>query len=75
MAQFVLRNSPEVIVEFSVINRTNKVALTNLIDEKELREQLDNVKTYHSVEESPLGYEEIPSMANMLCSNLILLIG
>ena len=30
MAQFVLRNSPEVIVEFSVINRTNKVALTNL---------------------------------------------
>ena len=44
MAQFVLRNSPEVIVEFSVINRTNKVALTNLIDEKELREQLDNVK-------------------------------
>ncbi len=44
MAQFVLRNSPNVIVEFSVINRSNKVPLTKLIDEKELREQLDNIQ-------------------------------
>ena len=44
MAQFVLRNSPNVTVEFSVINRSNKIPLTKLIDEKELREQLDNIK-------------------------------
>ena len=44
MAQFVLRNSPDVIVEFSVINRSSKVPLAKLIDEQELREQLDNIK-------------------------------
>ena len=44
MAQFVLRNSPNVTVEFSVINRSNKIPLTKLIDEQELREQLDNIK-------------------------------
>ena len=44
MAQFVLRNSPNVTVEFSVINRSNKIPLTKLIDEQELREQLENIK-------------------------------
>ena len=44
MAQFVLRNSPDVTVEFSVINRSNKIPLTKLIDEQELREQLDSIK-------------------------------
>ena len=44
MAQFVLRNSPDVSIEFSVFNRSNKVPLAQLIDEQELREQLDHVK-------------------------------
>ncbi len=45
MCQSIYRNKPETNVTFSLINRTKSVPLVDLIDEKELREQLDHIKT------------------------------
>ncbi|MCV2873788.1 nicotinate phosphoribosyltransferase [Defluviimonas sp. WL0050] len=45
MCQSVLRNKPDTIVRFSLINRTTRIPLANLIDEGELREQLDHVRS------------------------------
>jgi nicotinate phosphoribosyltransferase len=45
MAQSVFRNRPDVTVTFSLINRTSSVRLAELIDEGELREQLDHIRT------------------------------
>ncbi|CUH38917.1 Nicotinate phosphoribosyltransferase [Jannaschia seosinensis] len=45
MCQSVFRNSPDTNVTFSLINRTTNVPLARLIDEGELREQLDHVRT------------------------------
>ncbi|MBV7380354.1 nicotinate phosphoribosyltransferase [Maritimibacter dapengensis] len=45
MCQSVLRNHPTTQVTFSLINRTTEVPLARLIDEGELREQLDHVRT------------------------------
>lgn len=45
MCQSVFRNSPDVNVTFSLINRSKSVRLADLIDEGELREQLDHVRT------------------------------
>jgi len=45
MAQSVFRNSPETAVTFSLINRTTSVRLGDMIDEGELREQLDHVRS------------------------------
>ena len=44
MAQFVLRNAPNVTVKFSVLNRSSKILLANVIDEEELREQLNHIR-------------------------------
>ena len=44
MAQFVLRNAPDVDVKFSVLNRSRKVLLADIIDEQELREQLNHIR-------------------------------
>ncbi|MDT1060374.1 nicotinate phosphoribosyltransferase [Paracoccus sp. CPCC 101403] len=44
MCQSVFRNSPDTNVTFSLINRTTRVRLAELIDEGELREQLDYVR-------------------------------
>ncbi|AXC49058.1 nicotinate phosphoribosyltransferase [Paracoccus suum] len=44
MCQSVFRNRPDVNVTFSLINRTPSVRLAELIDEGELREQLDHVR-------------------------------
>ena len=44
MAQFVLRNAPDVSVKFSVLNRSSKVLLADVIDEEELKEQLDHIR-------------------------------
>ena len=44
MAQFVLRNAPDVSVKFSVLNRSSKVLLADVIDEQELREQLNHIR-------------------------------
>ncbi|NOD76260.1 MULTISPECIES: nicotinate phosphoribosyltransferase [unclassified Ruegeria] len=43
MCQSVFRNKPQTTVAFSLINRSNHVPLAKLIDEGELREQLDHI--------------------------------
>jgi nicotinate phosphoribosyltransferase len=45
MCQSVFRNKPDTQVEFSLINRSTRVPLANLIDEGELREQLDHIRS------------------------------
>ncbi|MBF9061241.1 nicotinate phosphoribosyltransferase [Rhodobacterales bacterium HKCCSP123] len=45
MCQSVFRNKPDTTVTFSLINRTTRIPLARLIDEGELREQLDHIRT------------------------------
>ncbi|MFE3836042.1 nicotinate phosphoribosyltransferase [Pseudogemmobacter sonorensis] len=45
MCQSIFRNRPDTNVTFSLINRSTKVRLAELIDEGELREQLDHVRS------------------------------
>ena len=45
MCQSVFRNHPDTQVTFSLINRTKSVRLADLIDEGELREQLDHIRS------------------------------
>ncbi|EAQ46523.1 nicotinate phosphoribosyltransferase [Roseobacter sp. MED193] len=45
MCQSVFRNKPETEVTFSLINRSTSVPLARLIDEGELREQLDHIRS------------------------------
>ena len=45
MCQSIFRNRPKTRVTFSLINRTKDVRLAELIDEVELREQLDHVRS------------------------------
>ncbi|OYX45097.1 MAG: nicotinate phosphoribosyltransferase [Rhodobacterales bacterium 32-67-9] len=45
MCQSVLRNRPDTNVTFSLINRTTAIPLADLIDEGELREQLDHARS------------------------------
>ncbi len=45
MCQFVLGRSPRKQVVFRLINRNPRIALAELIDEGELREQLDHIRT------------------------------
>ena len=45
MCQSVFRNKPDTTVTFSLINRSKSVRLAELIDEGELREQLDHVQS------------------------------
>ncbi|MEY8830420.1 nicotinate phosphoribosyltransferase [Sedimentitalea sp. XS_ASV28] len=45
MCQSVFRNKPETEVAFSLINRTTRIPLADLIDEGELREQLDHIRS------------------------------
>ncbi|MGR3585359.1 MAG: nicotinate phosphoribosyltransferase, partial [Pseudooceanicola nanhaiensis] len=45
MCQSVFRNKRDTHVTFSLINRTKSVPLADLIDEGELREQLDHVRS------------------------------
>ncbi|NBR51895.1 MAG: nicotinate phosphoribosyltransferase [Rhodobacteraceae bacterium] len=45
MCQSVLRNKPDTQVTFSLINRSKHIRLADLIDEGELREQLDHIRT------------------------------
>jgi len=44
MCQSVFRNRPDTQVTFSLINRSSRIRLADLIDEGELREQLDHVR-------------------------------
>ena len=45
MCQSVFRNKPDTQVTFSLINRATHIRLADLIDEGELREQLDHIRT------------------------------
>lgn len=45
MCQSVFRNKPDTQVTFSLINRSADVPLAKLIDEGELREQLDHIRS------------------------------
>ncbi|MYF88182.1 MAG: nicotinate phosphoribosyltransferase [Boseongicola sp. SB0676_bin_33] len=45
MCQSVFRNHPETRVTFSLINRTESVHLAEIVDEGELREQLDHIRS------------------------------
>ena len=45
MCQSVFRNKPDTQVSFSLINRSDNVRLAELIDEGELREQLDHIRS------------------------------
>ena len=45
MCQSIYRNNPDTQVTFSLINRSTKIPLANLIDEGELREQLDHIRS------------------------------
>ncbi|WP_164660622.1 nicotinate phosphoribosyltransferase [Tropicibacter sp. Alg240-R139] len=45
MCQSVFRNRPETDVTFSLINRSTHIPLADLIDEGELREQLDHIRS------------------------------
>lgn len=47
MCQSIFRNRPDTNVVFSLINRTKSVRLADLIDEGELREQLDHIRGLH----------------------------
>ncbi|MDJ0826181.1 MAG: nicotinate phosphoribosyltransferase [Rhodobacter sp.] len=44
MCQSVFRNRPDTTVRFSLINRTKRIRLAELVDEGELREQLDHIR-------------------------------
>ncbi|MBU2866053.1 nicotinate phosphoribosyltransferase [Pacificibacter marinus] len=45
MCQSVFRNKPDTQVTFSLINRAKNIRLADMIDEGELREQLDHVRS------------------------------
>ena len=45
MCQSIFRNRPDTTVAFSLINRTQSVRLAELVDEGELREQLDHLRS------------------------------
>ncbi len=45
MCQSIFRNRPDATVTFSLINRSDNVRLADLIDEGELREQLDHIRS------------------------------
>jgi len=45
MCQSIFRNKPNTQVTFSVINRSKNITLAELIDEGELREQLDHIRS------------------------------
>jgi len=45
MCQSIFRNRPGTVVTFSLINRSRHIPLATLIDEGELREQLDHIRS------------------------------
>ncbi|WP_341367476.1 nicotinate phosphoribosyltransferase [Yoonia sp. BS5-3] len=45
MCQSVFRNKPDTHVTFSLINRSKAIRLADIIDEGELREQLDHIRS------------------------------
>ncbi len=45
MCQSIYRNKSQTKVTFSLINRSSDILLADLVDEGELREQLDHIKS------------------------------
>ena len=45
MCQSVFRNKPNTQVSFSLLNRSKSIKLAELVDEGELREQLDHIRS------------------------------
>ena len=45
MCQFVFRRYPETRVTYKLINRSTSLPLADLVDERELREQLDHIRS------------------------------
>ncbi|MFD1157711.1 nicotinate phosphoribosyltransferase [Roseovarius aestuarii] len=45
MCQSIFRNKPDTQVTFSLINRSKSIKLADLVDEGELREQLDHIRS------------------------------
>ena len=45
MCQSIFRNRPDTQVTFQLINRSHKIRLAEIIDEGELREQLDHIRS------------------------------
>lgn len=45
MCQSIFRNKPDTHVTFSLINRSKSIRLAELVDEGELREQLDHIRS------------------------------
>ena len=45
MCQSIFRNKPDTSVTFSLLNRSKNIKLAELIDEGELREQLDHIRS------------------------------
>ena len=45
MCQSVFRRRPDTTVTFSLINRSSAIRLADLVDEGELREQLDHIRS------------------------------
>ena len=45
MCQSIFRNNPDTQVTFSLINRSKSFRLAELVDEGELREQLDHIRS------------------------------
>lgn len=45
MCQSIFRNRPQTTVTFSLINRSQNIRLADLIDEGEVREQLDHIRS------------------------------
>ena len=45
MCQSIYRNNSQTNVTFSLINRSSNVLLADLVDEAELREQLDHIRS------------------------------
>ena len=46
MCQSIYRNKPNTNVTFSLINRSSNILLAELVDEGELREQLDHIRSF-----------------------------
>jgi len=67
MCQSIFRNKPDTSVTFSLINRNNNIKLAELIDEGELREQLDHIRSYLYLEVKAHGCEVIHSTEKGRC--------
>ena len=69
MAQTIFRRHRDAAVTFGIKNRTTRVRLAEIVDEGELREQLDHIRTLeaHAAASRP-GCAATPSTASARCS-------